>query len=135
MGRRLKVLLIEDSPGEARLLLELFRESNLDVDVYHALDGEQGLEILGSEHFSLLILDLNLPGISGWEVLDQLKSDPLKRSLPIVILTSSKVPEDVARAYDSHANCYIQKPTDLNQFRQVINQIESFWFKLVALPG
>jgi chemotaxis family two-component system response regulator Rcp1 len=134
MNHPIDVLLIEDSPGEARLLKEMFTESQLPLNLTHCLDGEDGLNLLQEHEYHLLILDLNLPGVSGWDILHQLKKDPARRMMPIVVLTSSKVREDVLKAYDHHANCYIQKPTDLSQFRDVVKQIENFWFGLVTLP-
>jgi CheY-like chemotaxis protein len=107
-----------------------------------ATDGEEALAFLRRENGhaaaprpDLVLLDLNLPRKDGREVLAEMKADPDLRRIPVVILTTSKAEEDIVRTYDLHANCYITKPVDLDQFITVVKSIESFWFSVVSLPG
>lgn len=141
-GRMIEILLVEDNPGDARLCQEAVKESKLRNNLYIVEDGEKAMEFLKREgEFTqkpkpdLILLDLNLPKKDGRQVLKEIKeSDGLKR-IPVVILTSSKAEEDIAKTYDLHANCYVNKPLDFNRFSQVVKSIEDFWFEIVRLPA
>jgi CheY-like chemotaxis protein len=141
-SRAIEILLVEDNPGDARLTLEAFKEGRVlnNLTVIH--DGADALAYLRREgpysnatQPDLVLLDLNLPKKDGREVLEEVKSDERLRNIPIVVLTTSTSPDDVSRAYGSHANCYITKPVDLDQFLRVVQSIESFWLSLVKLPS
>jgi len=137
----INVLLVEDNLADVRLTEEAFKEEKLYVELFSVLDGEAALNFLHkrNEYESvprpdLIILDLNLPKVSGHEVLaDIKKSDHLKR-IPVVVLTSSQSEEDIANSYELQANCYIKKPLDLGGFMKVVKSIEQFWFTVVKLP-
>lgn len=137
MTSSIKILLVEDNPADARLTLEAFRGSTLGTQVEVCEDGETALERLRDEAHplpNLILLDLNLPGIDGREVLQEIKSDHRLRAIPVCVLTTSRAEEDIAQAYYDHTNCYIVKPVDLKNFRSVIEQVEGFWFQLAQLP-
>lgn len=136
------VLLIEDNIADVRLTEEAFKEEELSVNLHSVLDGEEALDFLfqRNEHVSapkpdLIILDLNLPKVSGHELLKQIKSDEGLKKVPVVILTSSKSEEDIIKSYELQANCYIKKPLDLDGFVQVVKSIDQFWFTVVKLPS
>jgi chemotaxis family two-component system response regulator Rcp1 len=138
----LEILLVEDNPGDVDLTKASLRRSKLSNRLTVATDGEEALAILGREgqyaqfpQPDLILLDLNLPKKSGVEVLAEIKRDPTLRRIPVVIMTSSKAEEDIVRTYDLHANCYVTKPVDLDQFRNVVRAITEFWFTLVRLPS
>jgi len=130
-GRPLKVLLVEDNPADARLVMEAFGEHSSTVELEHAGDGETALRMLrstpGSQRPDLVLLDLNLPGMDGREVLEQVKSDPDLRRIPVVVLTTSDAEQDILRCYDLHANSYITKPADYEGFVGVVRSIEAYW--------
>lgn len=128
--------MVEDNPGDVRLAKEALRDAKVRNDMVVAPDGERAMEILtGAERLpDLVLLDLNLPKKHGREVLAQMKSDVGLRRIPVVVLTSSQAEEDVLGTYDLHANCYITKPLDLDQFVKVVNSIEDFWLTIVTLP-
>lgn len=137
----IEILLVEDNPGDARLTLEAFREGRVINNLTVVPDGVEALACLRREGRyanastpDLILLDLNLPRMDGRQVLAEIKKDPRLMSIPVVVLTTSASQDDVARAYGSHANCYITKPVDLDQFLRVIKSIESFWLSLVRLP-
>jgi CheY-like chemotaxis protein len=137
----IEILLVEDNAGDARLTLEAFKEGRVLNRITVMQDGVQALAYLrrqGSYAAArlpvLILLDLNLPRMSGREVLTQIKSDERLKSIPVVVLTTSEDEQDIARAYSQHANCYITKPVDLEQFLRVIQSIENFWLTLVRLP-
>lgn len=136
-----KILMVEDNPGDVRLTLEALKTSTLRNDLRVVEDGEAALAYLrregryaGAPRPDLILLDLNLPRKNGREVLAEVKADERLRSIPVVILTTSKDEEDMLKTYNLHANCYISKPADLNQFSTVVKAIESFWFTIVTLP-
>lgn len=138
----IKILLVEDSPGDVRLTQEVLREGKVHNDLNVVEDGVQALAFLrgeppytGVSHPDLILLDLNLPRKSGQEVLQVIKEDAELRRIPVVVLTTSRAEEDIIRAYDLHANCYITKPIDLDQFIQVIRSIQEFWLTIVRLPS
>lgn len=137
-----EVLLIEDSPSDARLTQEAFRDGKIANNLTIVTDGAEGLAYLRqqgpyaqSRRPDLVLLDLNLPKVDGREVLRQIKCDEKLRSIPVVILTTSEAEEDVAKAYEYHANCYIRKPVDLPRFLEIISVVESFWLSVVKLPS
>jgi two-component system, chemotaxis family, response regulator Rcp1 len=128
------ILLVEDNPADARLTVEAFGDSR-DVDV--CVDGETALEQLrdsSRRRPDLILLDLNLPGLDGREVLHEIKSDPTLATIPVCVLTTSRAENDVAEAYAKHTNAYIVKPFDLAEFRRMVEQINAFWFGVVHLP-
>lgn len=137
MTEPITILLIEDNPADARLTLEAFRTSTLGTKLQVCEDGESGLAYLRDPKSTLpklILLDLNLPGIDGREVLQEIKSDARLRAIPVCVLTTSRAEEDILQAYYDHTNCYIVKPVDLKNFRSVIEQVEAFWFQLAQVP-
>jgi CheY-like chemotaxis protein len=135
-----EVLLVEDNPGDVRLTRESFREGELDVHLTVASDGEEALAVLrrvaahAAARPDLILLDLNLPRLSGPEVLAEIKADEELRRIPVIVLTSSRREQDILASYNRNANCCITKPVDLEQFMQMIRAIEHFWLKVVTLP-
>ncbi len=139
--RLIEILMVEDNPGDVRLTREAMKEGKISNRLSVVGDGVEALEFLRRQgRFSeaprpdLILLDLNLPRKDGREVLAEVKSDPALRTIPVVVLTTSHADEDVIRAYNLHANCYITKPVDFNQFMKVVQQIDDFWVNLVTLP-
>ena len=137
----IEILLVEDNPGDIRLTQEAFKEGKIKNNLYVAKDGVEAIEFLrhqgkysDSPRPDLILLDLNMPRKSGKEVLEEIKIDEELRRIPVVILTTSKAEEDIFRSYDLHANCFITKPVDMDQFIDVVKFIESFWFTVVRLP-
>ena len=141
-SRTIEILLVEDNPGDARLTLEAFKEGRVLNNITVIGDGVDALAYLRRQgpRYSdavqpdLILLDLNLPRKDGREVLAEIKADEHLKKIPVVVLTTSAAEEDVARAYSSHANCYITKPVDLDRFLDVVHSIDSFWLSLVKLP-
>jgi len=140
-GRPIEILLVEDNPGDVRLTVEGLKESKVRNNLHVARDGVEAMEFLHREgqHTSavrpdLILLDLNLPRMDGREVLAEIKSDPKLKTIPVVVLTTSRAEHDVLRSYELQANCYITKPVDLEQFITVVKSIEDFWFTIVTLP-
>jgi len=138
----IEILLVEDNPDDVELTKEAFSESKLYNNIHVVGDGEEALRFLTRKapyeeavRPHLILLDLNLPKISGREVLEEIKKEDSLSDIPVVILTTSQAEEDIVRSYKLHANCYITKPVDLNKFMQVVQNIESFWFSVVTLPG
>lgn len=136
--RPIEILLVEDNPGDVDLVKEGLDEGKICNKVHVASNGLDAMKYLRGENGEacpdLVLLDLNLPGMSGREVLHEIKSDAYLKSIPVVILTGSKQEEDICRAYGEHANCYITKPVAFNSFMQVIRSIENFWLSVVKLP-
>jgi len=135
------ILLVEDNPGDVRLTREAFKKFEGSCAIHVVQDGEQALEYLRQEgdytdavRPNLVLLDLNLPKIDGKQVLRELKADPKLRSIPVVIFSSSRRREDVFSTYDDHANCYITKPYDFDEFEETIKRVADFWLNQVALP-
>jgi len=138
----IEILLVEDNPGDTRLIKEALKDSKIYNTLNTVEDGRAALRYLKREgdyaHAAkpdLILLDLDLPHISGREVLEQVKADTELRHIPVVILTVSPSEQDVLNSYDMHVNAYIKKPLDLDQFVKVIGTIEDFWFTIVKLPG
>jgi len=141
LARSIDILLVEDNPGDVRLTRELLKESKIHNNLAVVDNGEDALNFLrrGARYPDapapdLILLDLNLPRKNGAEVLASIKSDPALRRIPVVVLTSSKAEEDIAKTYDLHANCYISKPVGLEQFAAVVKSIDDFWLSIVKLP-
>ena len=135
------ILLVEDNPGDARLAVEALKESKLHNTLHHVRDGVEAMDFLyqrgayaGMPLPDLILLDLNLPRKDGREVLEEVKSHPELRMVPVVILSTSQAERDMLRSYDLHANAYVVKPIDLDQFIEVVKAIEDFWFTIVKLP-
>ncbi|MCF8099929.1 MAG: response regulator [Desulfarculaceae bacterium] len=136
-----KILLVEDNPGDARLAKEALKEAKVANELHWVEDGEQAIDFLYKQGDytdaptpDVILLDLNLPKKDGREVLADIKSDPVLRSIPVVVLTVSEAEEDILKSYDLYANCYITKPLDLDQFLEVVKNIEDFWLTIVKLP-
>ncbi len=141
-SRAIEILLVEDNPGDARLTIEAMRIAKLSNRMHVVEDGIEAMEYLRRQgRFAdaprpdLVLLDLNLPKKDGREVLAEMKSAPDLKRIPVVVLTTSQAEEDVVRAYNLHANCYVTKPADFEQFMRVVRQIDEFWVKVVTLPG
>ena len=139
--RPIEILLVEDNPGDARLTQEALKDGKLANHLSVIGDGESALRYLRREGKfvdrpkpDLVLLDLNLPGKDGREVLGEMKADPALRRIPVVVLTTSDAEADLLKSYDLYANCYIVKPLDLEQFVSVIRGIENFWLSIVNLP-
>jgi CheY-like chemotaxis protein len=134
----IRILLVEDSPTDVELTREALAEARIANELTVARDGVEALEILrdsGSARPDLVLLDLNLPRLSGIEVLREVKDDPQLRTIPIVVLTTSRADEDVLEAYRNHVNAYVRKPVDFDEFMEKIRTIERFWFSIVTLPS
>lgn len=136
------ILLVEDNPGDVRLTQEILKESKIRNKLVVVMDGEEALYYLHKEgQYSkakrpdIILLDLNLPKVNGKEVLASIKSDPELKRIPVVVLTTSVAEQDILKTYDLHANCYITKPIDLDQFITVVKLIEDFWLTIVKLPS
>lgn len=141
LARPAEILLVEDSPGDVRLMQEALREGKVANRVHVVRDGVQAMAFLRHEgkyadvpRPDIILLDLNLPKKDGREVLAELKAAPDLHRIPVVVLTTSRAEEDVLRAYDLHANCYMTKPVDLGQFFALVKDIEQYWLVMVCLP-
>lgn len=140
--KRLKILLVEDNPGDAELIQEAFVEqSRIHADVAVAVDGEEALDYLlrqgrhtNATQPDLIVLDLNLPKIHGREVLATIKKHERLRRVPIVVLTTSDAERDISQCYELGANCYVTKPVELKAFQTSVRSIENFWLTVAKLP-
>ncbi len=137
----IEILLVEDSPGDARLAMEALKEAKVLNHISVVPDGVEAMAFLRRQdgyadapYPDLILLDLNLPKKDGREVLAEVKADSSLQHIPVVILTTSQAEQDVMRSYRLHANCYITKPVDLDQFLEVIKSVENFWLTVVKLP-
>ena len=140
-ARPIEILLVEDSPSDAEFTVEALKEAKVRNHLNLVEDGVQAMEFLRRQgkhaqapRPDLIMLDLNLPRKDGREVLAELKADDHLKMIPVVVLTTSRAEQDVLRAYQLHANCYITKPVDFQQFLNVVRSIESFWLFVVTLP-
>lgn len=140
-GTPIEILLVEDNPGDVRLTKESFKEAKVRNKLHVVEDGVEAMAFLRQEgkyadapRPDLILLDLNLPKKDGREVLGEIKTDEDLRRIPVVVLTVSKADEDILKAYNLNANCYITKPIGLNQFIKVVKTIEEFWLTIVKLP-
>jgi len=141
LAKPINILLVEDSPGDARLAQEALKDSKLINELFTVSDGMEAMDFLYKRgkyvkavHPDLILLDLNLPKKDGREVLKEIKLDENLKKIPVVILTISKAEVDILKSYNLHANCYITKPLDLDQFIHVVKSIEEFWLTIVKLP-
>jgi chemotaxis family two-component system response regulator Rcp1 len=141
LGLPVEILLVEDGPGDARLVREGLHECKIRNNLHVVEDGVKAMAFLRrqGEHAKaprpdLILLDLNLPRKDGREVLREIKEDELLRTIPVVVLTTSKAEEDIVKSYSLHANCYVTKPLSLQEFIDVLRSIEAFWFTTVRLP-
>jgi chemotaxis family two-component system response regulator Rcp1 len=137
----IEILLVEDNPADARLTREAFKDGKVFHNLNVVTDGIEALAYLRKEgkyadapRPDIILLDLNLPRKDGREVLSEIKSDDSLRRIPVVILTTSAAEQDVLSSYNLHANCYITKPVDLDQFLKVVHWVEDFWLTIVKLP-
>jgi chemotaxis family two-component system response regulator Rcp1 len=140
-SRPVEILLVEDSPSDTDLTIEALQAGDIPCNLSHVEDGVEAMEFLnrknsyaGAPRPDLILLDLNLPRKDGREVLAELKLDPDLRTIPVVVLTTSKDDRDISQAYQLQANCYIAKPVDFEQFVSVLRAIEHFWLEVAALP-
>lgn len=139
--RPIDVLLIEDDPGDELITREAFEHNKISNTLHVAHDGQEGLDFLyrrgGYENAprpDLILLDLNLPKYDGRQLLETVKSDPDLNHIPVVVLTTSSAEEDILRSYKLHANAYVTKPVDLDQFMNAVRQIDEFFVQVVRLP-
>ena len=137
-----EILLVEDNPADVRLTQEALKEGKVYNNLHWAKDGVEALDFLhhqgrfaGAPRPDIILLDLNLPKKDGREVLQDIKNDEKLKRIPVVILTTSKAEEDVLKSYNLHANCYVTKPVDLEQFIVVVKSIDMFWLTVVTLPN
>ena len=139
--KTIEILLVEDNPGDVRLTREALRDSRVRNRMHNVGDGVEALAFLQQEgeyatsvRPDLILLDLNLPRMNGFELLQSIKTEENLRLIPVVILTTSRAEQDIASGYNLHANAYVTKPVDLLQFVRVIRSIEDFWLEIVRLP-
>jgi two-component system, chemotaxis family, response regulator Rcp1 len=137
----MQILLVEDNPGDIRLTQEALKEGTIRNELHVVKDGVEAIDFLkrkgkytNSPTPDIILLDLNLPRKDGREVLAEIKADDNLKLIPVIILTTSDADLDVQKSYKLHANCFITKPVDLDQFIFIIRQIETFWFTVVKLP-
>ncbi len=141
-GRAIDILLVEDDPGDELITREAFEHNKLKNNLHVAHDGEEGLDFLyrrgefaDAPRPDLILLDLNLPKYDGRQLLEKVKSDPELSQIPVVVLTTSSAEEDILRSYKLHANAYVTKPVDLDQFMKAVRQIDEFFVQVVRLPS
>ncbi len=137
----IEILLVEDNPGDVRLTQEALKDYKMFSSLHVVYDGEEAMAFLRKEEKykdvprpDLILLDLNLPKKSGREVLAEIKADEKLKTIPVVVLTTSQSEDDISKAYNLNANCFISKPVDLDQFMKVVQSIETFWLTIVKLP-
>jgi CheY-like chemotaxis protein len=140
-ARPIEILLVEDNPGDALLTAEALQDGKIHIHLTVASNGEEALarlrrqgDFASAARPDLILLDLNLPRLSGRELLAEVKADDQLRRIPVVVLTSSQAEQDILASYDLNANCYVSKPVDLEQFIKVVRSIEDFWLTVVKLP-
>jgi CheY-like chemotaxis protein len=141
-GRAIDILLVEDDPGDELITREAFEHNKLQNRLHVAHDGEEGLDYLyrrgqfaDAPRPDLILLDLNLPKYDGRQLLEKIKSDPDLARIPVVVLTTSSAEEDILKSYKLHANAYVTKPVDLDQFMKAVRQIDEFFVQVVRLPS
>ncbi len=139
--RPVEILLVEDNPGDVRLTVECFKEGKIFNHISVVNDGEAAMAYLKNEgdyagaiRPDLILLDLNLPKKDGRQVLKEIKDDPDLKTIPVIVLTTSKAEQDILSSYRLHANCYLEKPVKLDDFLRLIQMIEEFWLCVVRLP-
>lgn len=141
-GRAIDILLVEDDPGDELITREAFEHNKLKNRLHVAHDGQEGLdylyrrgEFVDAPRPDLILLDLNLPKYDGRQLLEKIKSDPDLARIPVVVLTTSSAEEDILKSYKLHANAYVTKPVDLDQFMKAVRQIDEFFVQVVRLPN
>jgi chemotaxis family two-component system response regulator Rcp1 len=139
--RPIEILMVEDNPGDVRLTVEALKEGKVRNNLHTVEDGVEAMAFLRRKgryaeavRPDLILLDLNLPKKNGREVLAEIKEDPDLKRIPVVILTVSQAEQDIVKSYNLHANCYVTKPVDLDQFLEMVKSIENFWLTVVMLP-
>ena len=142
LGRPANFLLVEDNPGDVRLTQEALKTHKLQNNLHVAADGEEAMAFLRKQgkyrdapRPDIILLDLNLPKKDGREVLAEIKSDPVFKTIPVVIISSSEAEQDIIKSYNLNANCYVTKPVNFDQFIKVVQSINDFWLTIVKLPG
>ena len=142
VGAPVEILLVEDNPADVRLTQEALKEGKVYNNLHWAKDGVEAIDFLhkrgkhkDAPKPDIILLDLNLPKKDGREVLEEIKADDRLKRIPVVILTTSQAEEDVLKTYQLHANCYVTKPVDLEQFIKVVKSIDNFWLTVVTLPN
>ena len=142
VGRPIEILLVEDNPGDVRLTQEVFKDSKIRNRLHVARDGEEAMTFLRNgvnrgdgARIDLILLDLNLPKKDGREVLAEIKADDGLKHIPVIVLTVSSAEEDILRSYNLHANCYLTKPIEFDEFVRIVRSIEDFWLAIVKLPA
>ena len=142
ISKSIEILLVEDNPGDVRLTRESLYDARVNNNMMVAGDGLEAMACLRQEgkyaqaaRPDLILLDLNLPRMNGFEVLDAIKEDPNLKRIPVVVLTTSEAEQDIVQSYNLYANAYVTKPVDLEQFIKVIKSIEGFWLEIVKLPN
>jgi two-component system, chemotaxis family, response regulator Rcp1 len=137
----IEILLIEDNPGDVELTRESLNKGKIKNNFNVVMDGEKALdylfqrgEFLGAKLPDIVLLDLNLPKMSGREILQILKSDDDRHSIPVIILSSSEAAKDIQDSYCLHANCFVTKPVKISDFMNVVQMVENFWIDIVRLP-
>ena len=140
-ARIIDILMVEDNPADAELAVEALKSAKAQNHLHIVDDGVRALQFLRREgeyknapRPGLILLDLNLPRMDGREVLAEIKNDKQLKTIPVVVLTTSKADSDVLKSYDLNANCYVTKPVDFDKFLEVVRAIEGFWLTLVELP-
>lgn len=141
-GRPIEVLMVDDNPGDVLLARQALLDRGLACQLHSASDSDSALAFLrrqgpytSAPRPDLILLDLNLPGKHGSEALVEIKSDPELRSIPVIVLSSSRAEEDVRRSYQLHANCFVSKPVDFAQLCRLFGSLEEFWFGVATLPN
>lgn len=141
LGKPVEILLVEDNEGDVGLIEEVMEETRIRNNLHVATDGEEAMlyfhgesKFLGFPRPDIVLLDLNLPKLDGLMVLKEIKEDDSLKKIPVVILTTSQAENDILRAYELHANAYVNKPLDFGQFIDVVKSIASFWLEIVKLP-
>ena len=137
----IEILMVEDNPGDVGRTKAALEDAKIANNLHVAINGEDALAFLQrkppyeeASRPDIILLDLNLPGMHGAELLEQIKEDPRLTGIPVVVLTTSTADEDILKAYELHASCYITKPVDFEQFIKVVHSFEDFWFAVVKLP-
>jgi CheY-like chemotaxis protein len=142
LGKPIEILLVEDNPADATLTMETLHDGRIRNNISHVEDGVLAMDFLrragpytSAPRPDLILLDLQMPRKNGREVLSEVKADRDLRRIPVVIMTTSEAEQDIFASYDLHANCYLTKPVDLDEFINVVRKIEDFWLTVVKLPA
>ncbi len=138
MSNQPTILMVDDDPGDVRIVQEAFKSSRLDPKLVICENGEQGMALLLDEDQDLpdlILLDLNMPGMDGFQVLDKIKSAPRLQKTPVVVFSTSTRDNDIAKSYEKYANAFVAKPVDLDEFIRAVLEIEEFWFEIARVPN